>query len=261
SLSSGGPRRGGLAARLPGARSGPTAQGTRQRGARAAPAWRCPGPCRSPRCCAGRSALPAGPRSGRQTQHAPAHGPLPPRPGHLVRHDWPAGAGPHRAVCRHRPLPRHGDDLLAPPGGGGAGAGGGAVMDFYGGLDQVLALLRQRGRVSYRALKVQFHLDDEQLDALKEELLYTQQGEIEEDGRGLAWTGGATVTPTSMLKPGVPAQVTKRLKEPPAQRGSPPAAPHTPEAERRQLTVLFCDLVDSTALASQLDPEEWREVV
>jgi class 3 adenylate cyclase len=35
----------------------------------------------------------------------------------------------------------------------------------------------------------------------------------------------------------------------------------TPEAERRQLTVLFCDLVDSTVLSGQLDPEEWREVV
>src|SRR5919197_1705579 len=33
------------------------------------------------------------------------------------------------------------------------------------------------------------------------------------------------------------------------------------EAERRQLTVLFCDLVGSTALAGQLDPEDWREVV
>jgi predicted ATPase/class 3 adenylate cyclase len=39
------------------------------------------------------------------------------------------------------------------------------------------------------------------------------------------------------------------------------AAQQAPEAERRQLTVLFCDLVDSTALASQLDPEEWREVM
>jgi hypothetical protein len=38
-----------------------------------------------------------------------------------------------------------------------------------------------------------------------------------------------------------------------------PIARGTPEAERRQLTVLFCDLVDSTVLASQLDPEEWRE--
>ena len=32
-------------------------------------------------------------------------------------------------------------------------------------------------------------------------------------------------------------------------------------AERRQLTVLFCDLVDSTRLAGQLDPEDWRDVL
>jgi class 3 adenylate cyclase len=55
--------------------------------------------------------------------------------------------------------------------------------------------------------------------------------------------------------------VTEWLEEPSAQHGSSPAAPHPPEAERRQLTVLFCDLVDSTVLASQLDPEEWRAVV
>ena len=40
-----------------------------------------------------------------------------------------------------------------------------------------------------------------------------------------------------------------------------PVVPPTPDAERRQLTVLFCDLVDSTVLASQLDPEDLREVV
>src|SRR5919106_238083 len=55
------------------------------------------------------------------------------------------------------------------------------------------------------------------------------------------------------------------------QRGAPEAQPPRltapavdrpqPEGERRQLTVLFCDLVDSTALATQLDPEELREVV
>ncbi len=33
------------------------------------------------------------------------------------------------------------------------------------------------------------------------------------------------------------------------------------EAERRQLTVMFCDLVGSTALSSQLDPEDMREVL
>src|SRR5262245_49256212 len=42
---------------------------------------------------------------------------------------------------------------------------------------------------------------------------------------------------------------------------SPAAEPRTFEAEPRQLTVLFCDLVDSTAPSSQLDPEDWREVV
>src|SRR6266581_1853736 len=31
--------------------------------------------------------------------------------------------------------------------------------------------------------------------------------------------------------------------------------------ERRHLTVLFCDLVGSTEIASHLDPEEWREIV
>jgi class 3 adenylate cyclase len=134
-------------------------------------------------------------------------------------------------------------------------------MDFYAMLDQALALLRQRNRVSYRALKVQFHLDDEQLEALKEEPLYTHQEDVEDDGRGLVWTGGESVTSVPTPKPGPPAQVTERLEGPSAQSGPPPAAPHAPEAERRQLTVLFCDLVDSTVLAGRLDPEEWREVV
>ena len=34
-----------------------------------------------------------------------------------------------------------------------------------------------------------------------------------------------------------------------------------PEAERRQLTVMFCDLVGSTALSEKLDPEDLREVM
>src|SRR5690242_11652377 len=33
------------------------------------------------------------------------------------------------------------------------------------------------------------------------------------------------------------------------------------QAERRQLTVMFCDLVGSTALAARLDPEDLREVI
>src|SRR4029450_9265772 len=38
-----------------------------------------------------------------------------------------------------------------------------------------------------------------------------------------------------------------------------PVAPGSSDAERRQLTVMFCDLVDSTALSSRLDPEDLRE--
>jgi class 3 adenylate cyclase len=45
------------------------------------------------------------------------------------------------------------------------------------------------------------------------------------------------------------------------QPASTPSRPASSEAERRQLTVLFCDLVGSTALSEQLDPEELREVV
>ena len=47
-------------------------------------------------------------------------------------------------------------------------------MDFVAVVDQVIALLRQRGRVTYRTLQLQFRLDDAQLAALKDELLYSQ---------------------------------------------------------------------------------------
>jgi class 3 adenylate cyclase len=40
-----------------------------------------------------------------------------------------------------------------------------------------------------------------------------------------------------------------------------PEVPNRREGERRHLTVLFCDLVGSTEIAAQLDPEEWRDTV
>jgi predicted ATPase/class 3 adenylate cyclase len=43
--------------------------------------------------------------------------------------------------------------------------------------------------------------------------------------------------------------------------GGPTADPGVDEAERRQLTVMFCDLVGSTTLAQQLDPEDLRDVI
>jgi class 3 adenylate cyclase len=122
-------------------------------------------------------------------------------------------------------------------------------MDFFAVVDQIIELLRGRGRVSYRALKRQFDLDDAYLDDLKAELIEVQQLAVDQDGTMLVWTGDGRGLP----------EPPPRIPE--AQLPQPRAEPPTPEAERRQLTVLFCDLVDSTVLASQLDPEEWREVV
>ena len=47
----------------------------------------------------------------------------------------------------------------------------------------------------------------------------------------------------------------------PGTETAPAAAPIAPEAERRQLTVMFCDLVGSTPLSTRFDPEDLREVI
>jgi TOMM system kinase/cyclase fusion protein len=124
-------------------------------------------------------------------------------------------------------------------------------VDFVAVVDQAIALLRQRGRLTYRTLQLQFQLDDAHLAALADELIAGQRLAADEAGRVLVWTGDASPPASPASVPASPASV-------PA---PPPAAPAPPEAERRQLTVLFCDLVDSTTLSSQLDPEDLREVV
>src|SRR5215813_4709674 len=62
-------------------------------------------------------------------------------------------------------------------------------MDFVAVMEQAIALLRQRGRVTYRTLQLQFTLNDEQLAALKDELLYSQPQAVDDVGRGVVWTG------------------------------------------------------------------------
>ena len=60
--------------------------------------------------------------------------------------------------------------------------------DFFTVLDQTLARLHSRGRVTYKALQLQFGLEDAHLTALKEELLYTHPEVVDDAGRGLIWT-------------------------------------------------------------------------
>jgi len=131
-------------------------------------------------------------------------------------------------------------------------------MTFEEILDQATAMLQRRGRVSYRTLTLQFHLNEESLEALKEELIEVHHLAVDHEGRMLMWAG-ETRTTSVPPSPQPPQQVT-RQEDQPSQVASP-AARQSPDAERRQLTVLFCDLVGSTALASQLDPEEYRDVV
>jgi class 3 adenylate cyclase len=100
-------------------------------------------------------------------------------------------------------------------------------------------------------------LDDETLEDLKDDLIYAKKLAVDEDGRVLVWTGGTSSTPPTASPVPLPAMP----EISPAQSEAATIAPSTPEAERRQLTVMFCDLVDSTRLSSQLDPEEYREVV
>jgi class 3 adenylate cyclase len=133
-------------------------------------------------------------------------------------------------------------------------------MTFDELLAEVIALLQRQGRVSYRALKLRFTLDDDYLDGLKDELIHAQRLAIDEDGRVLVWSGPAFPAPATA--PPVPLAVPQSI--PPAvstAAPSPPATPGPAAAERRQLTVMFCDLVDSTRLAGQLDPEDLRDVV
>ena len=132
-------------------------------------------------------------------------------------------------------------------------------MTFEEVVDQALAMLQRRGRVTYRLLKRQFDLDDEALEDLKLELIKGQRLAVDEEGEVLVWTGAGGTIPESAPPPPPPrSNATQDIQHAPA-IPPPPNSPPS-EAERRQLTVLFCDLVDSTALSTQLDPEDLRQV-
>ena len=64
-------------------------------------------------------------------------------------------------------------------------------MDFVAVVDQVIALLHQRGRIAYRTLKRQFQLDDEAIEDLKIELIDSQRLATDEQGMVLVWNGTA----------------------------------------------------------------------
>jgi class 3 adenylate cyclase/tetratricopeptide (TPR) repeat protein len=131
-------------------------------------------------------------------------------------------------------------------------------MDFYAILDQVVALLRQRQRVTYRALKRQFQLDDAVLEDLTVELIKGQQLAADEDGEVLVWLGNAASPSVSaaLASPATPLAYTPAYL---AEKIL--TSKNALEGERKQVTVLFADLTGSTELIRDLDPEQARAIL
>ena len=134
-------------------------------------------------------------------------------------------------------------------------------MDFYELLDQVVALIRTRGRVTYRALRVQFQLDDEHLDALKEEILYAHPQVVDDAGRGLLWTRTPVAAPPPAIAPAPTQDRAPLFYTPPHLAEQILTSRAALEGERKQVTVLFADLKGSMELLAERDPEEARHLL
>jgi hypothetical protein len=67
-------------------------------------------------------------------------------------------------------------------------------MKFSEVVAQTLAWLQREGRVSYRALKREFDLDDEFLEDVKAELIEAKRLAVDENGKVLVWVGASLVS-------------------------------------------------------------------
>jgi class 3 adenylate cyclase len=134
-----------------------------------------------------------------------------------------------------------------------------APMTFEETLARVIEVLQREGRVSYRALQRRFALEEAYLEDLKVELIEAKQLARDENGRILVWAGDTATTAVPTIAPEETPGSSPAVQTP--QEASSHVVLRVPEAERCQLTVLFCDLADSTRLAQQLDPEDLRDVI
>src|SRR5262245_53042395 len=132
-------------------------------------------------------------------------------------------------------------------------------MTFEEVVDQALAMLQRRGRVTYRMLQRHFQLDEAGLEDLKEELIYGQRVAVDEDARVLVWTGEhTTATPAASVRvlAADDRQVRAPLSYTPAHLVDKILTSRSAlEGERKQVTVLFADLKGSTELIRDLDHE------
>ena len=134
-------------------------------------------------------------------------------------------------------------------------------MDFVALVDQVIALLRQRGRVTYRTLQRQFQLDADALADLLGELRYAHRDAIREDEQGIVWTDDARPTPPATATPAEQAARAPLTYTPAYLAEKILTSRSALEGERKQVTVLFADLKGSMELLADRDPEEARQLL
>ena len=119
-------------------------------------------------------------------------------------------------------------------------------MGFLDTVRQAAALLQDAGRVSERALRREFDLDDQHLDDLVEELVEVRRVATR-DGDVLV-----AVSRPDTSEGAAPPEPSLRISA---------LQPGSADTDRRDLTVLFCDLVGSTELSTRLDSEDYGEAL
>ena len=140
-------------------------------------------------------------------------------------------------------------------------------MTFEEVLTHAIAMLQRLGRVSYRALKRQFDIDDEYLEDLKEAILYAHP-QVVDDGQGLSWPDETSITPetitTSASTPTSPphAQEPEPLSYTPQHLAEKILTSRSAlEGERKQVTVLFADVAGFSTLSEQVDAEAVHSIM
>ncbi len=148
-------------------------------------------------------------------------------------------------------------------------------MNFSHILHAVIGLLVVEGRLSYRRLQAEFALDDAQLEALRFELTEVKHLAVDQCGEVLAWADDGEAIARPALRPAfatrlaytpTPQVDTAEVASAQLLDATPAAEPPglsatASDAERRPLTVMFCDLANSTALSARLDPEDLQDVI
>src|SRR5881396_3210950 len=116
---------------------------------------------------------------------------------------------------------------------------GGRGVTFDEVLTQVVELLRREGRVSYRALRRRFDLDEDYLEDVKAEIIQAKRLAMDEEGVVLVWTGNDATTPAIDQERApltyTPPHLVEKIR----------SAQTTLAGERKQVTVLFADIKDS----------------